>query len=75
MTPHTEAAIATVREKSQGRLTIQPEDWGPILDQMMAGIPQIASFFHTRLGSFEEITHVHRLAVKQLAPSTQPQTT
>jgi len=75
MTPHTEAAIATVREKSQGRLTIQPEDWGPILDQMMSGIPQIASFFHTRLGSFEEITHVHRLAAKQLAPSTQPQTT
>ncbi|MDH3770589.1 MAG: HDOD domain-containing protein, partial [Nitrospirota bacterium] len=75
MTPHTEAAIATVREKSQGRLTVQPEDWGPILDQIMAGIPQIASFFHTRLGSFEEITQVHRLAMKQLAPSTQPQTT
>lgn len=75
MTPHTEAAIATVREKSQGRLTVQPEDWGPILDQFMAGIPQIASFFHTRLGSFEEITQVHRLAMKQLAPSTQPQTT
>ena len=75
MTPHTDAAIVTVREKSQGRLTVQPEDWGPILDQIMAGIPQIASFFHTRLGSFEEITQVHRLAMKQLGPSTQPQTT
>jgi len=75
MTPHTETALAMVREKSQGRLTIQPEDWGPILDHIMTGIPQIASFFHTRLGSFEEITHVHRLALKQLAPSPQPQTT
>ena len=75
MIPHTEAAIATVREKSQGRLTVEPEDWGLILDQIMADIPQLASFFHTRLGSFEEITHVHRLAMKQLAPSTQPQTT
>lgn len=75
MTPKTETAIATVREKSQGRLTVQPEDWGPIFDHIMTGIPQIASFFHTRLGNFEEITHVHRLAMKQLAPSTQPQTT
>jgi HD-like signal output (HDOD) protein len=75
MSPYTEAAIATVLEKSQGRLTVQPEDWGPILDQIMEGIPQIASFFHTRLGNFEEITHVYRLAMKQLAPLTQPQTT
>ena len=75
MSPYTEAAIATVLEKSQGRLTVQPEDWGPILDQIMEGIPQIASFFHTRLGNFEEITHVHRLAMKQLAPLIQPQTT
>lgn len=75
MSPHTETAIDLVREKSQGRLIIQPEDWGPILDQIMTGIPQIASFFHTRLGSFEEITHVHRMALKQLTSSTQPQTT
>ncbi len=75
MTPHTETAIAIAQEKSQGRLTIQPEDWVPILDHMMTDIPQIASFFHTRLGSFEEITHVHRLALKHLAPSSQPEKT
>ncbi len=73
MTPQTETAIDLVREKSQGRLTIQPDDWGPILDHIMAGIPQIASFFHTKLGSFEEITHIHRLALKQLTPTPQPQ--
>jgi len=74
-TSNTETALKLVHEKSQGRLTIQPEDWGPILNHIMAGIPQIASFFHTRLGSFEEITHVHRIALKYLAPTTQPQTT
>ncbi len=73
--PHTETAIDIAREKSQGRLTIQPEDWGPILDHIMTGIPQIASFFHTKLGNFEEITHIHRLALKHLARVTQPQTT
>jgi len=73
MTPHPEKAIDFVREKSQGRLTIQPDDWGPILEHLMAGIPQIASFFHTRLGNFEEITHIHRLALKHLAPTLQPQ--
>jgi len=67
--PQTEAAIELVREKSQDRLIIQAGDWGPILDHIMTGIPQIASFFHTRLGSVEEITHIHRLAVKHLAPS------
>lgn len=73
MTPHSEMAIDLVREKSQGRLTIQPEDWGPILEHIMAGIPQIASFFQTKLGSFEEITQVHRLALKHLTQSTPPQ--
>jgi HD-like signal output (HDOD) protein len=68
ITPHTEAATALVREKSQGRLTVQPEDWGSILGHIMTGIPQIASFFHTRLGNFEEMTHVHRLALKHLSP-------
>ena len=72
MTPHTETAIDLVRDKSQGRLTVQPEEWGPILDSMMEGIPQIASFFHTRLGSFEEITHVHHLALKHLTATPQP---
>jgi hypothetical protein len=49
-------------------LTIQSEEWGPILEHIKAGIPQIASFFHTRLGNFEEITHVHHLALKHLTP-------
>ena len=71
--PDTKAAIELVREKSQGRLTIQPEDWGPILEYIKEGIPQIASFFHTRLGSFEEITHIHHLALKSLAPSPSSQ--
>jgi HD-like signal output (HDOD) protein len=70
MTADSETALELMHEKSQGRLAIQPEDWGPILDDMMAGIPQIASFFHTRLGSFQEITHKHRLALKYFAPST-----
>jgi HD-like signal output (HDOD) protein len=73
--PNTEAAIALAREKSQGRLTVQPEDWGPILGQIMAGIPQIASFFHTRLGNFEEMTLIHRLALKHLGSSKPLPTT
>jgi HD-like signal output (HDOD) protein len=73
--PNTEAAIALAREKSQGRLTLQPEDWEPILGYIMTGIPQIASFFHTRLGNFEEMTQVHRLAVKHLSHSRTLQST
>ncbi|KPK25601.1 MAG: hypothetical protein AMK69_13900 [Nitrospira bacterium SG8_3] len=67
--PNTEAAIDLALLKSQGRLTVQPEDWEPILGYIMAGIPQIASFFHTRLGNFQEMTHVHRLALKHLSAS------
>jgi HD-like signal output (HDOD) protein len=73
--PDTEAAIAVVRERSQGRLTIQPEDWEPILGHIMTGIPQIASFFHTRLGNFQDMAHVHRLALKHLNPSKSHQST
>jgi len=69
MVPNTEAAIATAQERSQGRLPIQPEDWGPILDNFMTGIPQIATFFQTKLGSVDEIEHIHHLALNQLAPS------
>ncbi len=68
---NTETAIDLVHEKSQGRLSIQPEEWGPILDDIMEGIPQIASFFHTKLGSFEEITQIYRLALKQLTETTE----
>ena len=67
--PDTDAAIALAGEKSQGRLTLQPHDWEPVLSHIMTGIPQIASFFHTRLGNFEEINHIHRLALKQLGAS------
>jgi hypothetical protein len=67
--PRTETAIALARERSQGRLTVQAEDWEPILGHFMAGIPQIASFFHTRLGNFDDMTHVHRLALKHLSCS------
>lgn len=69
--PDTEAAIASARKNSQGRLTVQPEDWEPILGHMMTGIPQIASFFHSRIGNFEDITHIHQVALQQLN-STDP---
>lgn len=69
--PHTKTAIGLVHEKSQGRLSIQPEEWKPILDDIMEGIPQIASFFHTKLGSFEEITQTYRLALKQLTEAKE----
>jgi HD-like signal output (HDOD) protein len=67
--PQTEAAIALVGEKSQGRLTLHRQDWEPILTHIMNGIPQIANFFHARLGNFEEISRIHRLALQQLGPS------
>lgn len=70
--PDTEAAIASARKNSQGRLTVQPEDWEPILGHMMTGIPQIASFFHSRIGNFEDIAHIHQVALRQLN-STDPQ--
>lgn len=70
--PDTEAAIASARKNSQGRLTVQPKDWEPILGHMMTGIPQIASFFHSRIGNFEDIAHIHQVALRQLN-STDPQ--
>ena len=70
--PDAKAAIGLVKEKSQGRLSIESEEWGPILDDVMEGIPQIASFFHTKLGSFEEITQTYRLALKLLTETTEP---
>lgn len=69
MAPHTETAIATAQEKSQGRLPIQPEDWGPILDDFVTSITQIASFFHTKLPRTDEITRIYHLALEQLAPT------
>ncbi|MFZ1747002.1 MAG: HDOD domain-containing protein [Nitrospirales bacterium] len=70
--PDTETAIASARKNSQGRLTVQPEDWEPILEHIMTGIPQIASFFHSRIGNFEDIAHIHQVALQQLN-STDPQ--
>jgi HD-like signal output (HDOD) protein len=69
--PHTEAAITSARENSQGRLTIQSEDWEPIFSHIMTGIPQIASFFQSRLGKFEDMAHIHQLALQHLS-STDP---
>ncbi len=73
MVSHPETAIDRVREKSQGRLTIQTKDWEAILKLMMEGIPQIASFFQTRLGNFEDITHIQHLALKHLTLTTPSQ--
>lgn len=70
--PDTEAAIDSVRKSSQSRLTIQPKDWEPILGHIMTGIPQIASFFHSRIGNFEDMGHIHQLALQHLS-STDPQ--
>ncbi|MCA9421417.1 MAG: HDOD domain-containing protein, partial [Nitrospira sp.] len=69
--PHTEAAITLARISSQDRLTIRPEDWGPILGHLMTGIPQIASFFHSRMGNFEDMAHIHQIALQHLS-TTDP---
>ena len=70
--PQTETAIASVLENSRGRLTVQPEDWEPILGHIMTGIPQIPSFFHSRMGNFEDMARIHQLALQRLS-STDPQ--
>lgn len=67
-----EAALEAVKAHSQGRLTVTAEEWGPVLHQINGTLPKIASFFHTRLGNWEDITHTYRLALKHLAPSYQP---
>ncbi len=73
MNPNTEVALQSAQEKCQGRLPLKPEDWKAILDNIMSGIPQVASFFRTRLGDFEEISQVYRLASKHLAsPNPSP---
>lgn len=68
-----EAALEWVKPYSQGRLTVTPEEWGPILHHIYSSLPQIASFFHARLGNWEDITQTYYLALKHLAPSYQPQ--
>lgn len=68
-----ETALERVKEHAQGRLTVTAEDWGPLLHSMHKALPQIASFFHTRLGNWEDIHQTYRLALKHLAPSYQPQ--
>ena len=73
--PQTELPIKNAQEKSQGRLTLQPEDWGVVLELIMEGIPQIASFFHTRLGKLEDITRIYELAVEHLSTSNSPSST
>jgi HD-like signal output (HDOD) protein len=67
-----EAALEAVKAHSQGRLTVTAEEWGPILNYINDSIPNIAGFFHTHLGNWEDITHTYRLALNHLAPSYQP---
>jgi HD-like signal output (HDOD) protein len=64
-----EAALEVVKTHSQGRLIVTPEEWGPVLHHINSTLPQIASFFHTRLGNWDDITQRYRLALKHLAPS------
>ena len=59
--------------QSQGRLIVTAEEWGPVLHHIHGTLPKIASFFHTRLGNWEDITQRYRLALKHLAPSDHPQ--
>lgn len=68
-----EAALDAVKAHAQGRLTVTAEEWGPILHHINGTLPNIASFFHTRLGNWEDITQTYRLALKHLAPSYPPQ--
>ena len=70
-----ETALDKVKEHAEGRLTVTAEDWGPLLHSMHKALPQIASFFHTRLGNWEDIHQTYRLALKYLAPSYQAQLT
>lgn len=70
--PQTEAAIALVQENSQGRLTLQPKDWEPVLGHFMTGLPQISGFFQSRIGNLENMAHIHQLALQHLS-SPDPQ--
>ena len=45
VSPHTETAIDLVRENSQGRLSIQPEDWEKILEHIMTEFPKSQASF------------------------------
>ncbi|MCZ6799185.1 MAG: HDOD domain-containing protein [Nitrospirae bacterium] len=67
-----EAALETVKAHSQGRLSLTPAEWGPVLHHISSTLPKIASFFHTRLGDWNDITQRSRLGLKHLAPSYQP---
>ena len=68
-----EAALESVKAHSRGRLTVTSEEWGPVLHHINGTLPKIASFFHTRLGNWEDITQTYHLALKHLAPSYQSQ--
>ncbi|MDX1412038.1 MAG: HDOD domain-containing protein [Nitrospirales bacterium] len=68
-----EAALESVKTYSQVRRTISQNEWGPVLHHITGALPKVASFFHTRLGNWEDITQRYHLALKYLAPSYQPQ--
>jgi HD-like signal output (HDOD) protein len=64
-----ETALAAVKAHSRGRLSVTAEEWGPVIHHINSTLPQIASFFHTRLGNWEAIAQTSRLALQHLAPS------
>ncbi len=67
--PHSEVALATAKAQACGRLTITPESWGSLLHHIHNALPQIAAFFHTRLGNWDDISQTYHLAMKHLTPS------
>jgi HD-like signal output (HDOD) protein len=66
---NSEVALKTAKAQACGRLTVKPESWGSLLHYIHSALPQIAGFFHTRLGNWEDISHTYHLAVKYLAPA------
>ncbi len=65
--PETDNAIAYAKEKGQGRLCLEPEDWEAILNGVITNLPHIAGFFQTKLGSIEDLTRLQQQAIKELA--------
>ncbi len=65
--PDTDEALAYAKDNTLVQQSIQPDDWEPILTSIVQDLPQIASFFQTKLGPMEDLHHIHQLALKELA--------
>ena len=65
--PETDRAIAFAKEKGQGRLCLQSEDWEAIFNGIINDLPHIAGFFQTKLGAIEDLVKVQQYAIKELA--------